>query len=147
MNRQVPWLRVFVEGVVIVASILMAFGIERWWDGRQEADAEADYLQRVSADLDANVRIFQQQLLDWETSARAAAALLGLLEGTTHRPTDSGLAIDCLISFDRGRLISWRASEPSGYGSIGRKRSRDCCCRRETSEGATGRQRVEGQIE
>ena len=78
---------------MIVASILMAFGIERWWDGRQEADAEADYLQRVSADLDANVRIFQQQLLDWETSARAAAALLGLLEGTTHRPTDSGLAI------------------------------------------------------
>jgi len=25
---QIPWLRVFVEGVVIVGSILLAFGIE-----------------------------------------------------------------------------------------------------------------------
>ncbi len=28
MTRQIPWLRVFVEGVVIVGSILLAFGIE-----------------------------------------------------------------------------------------------------------------------
>ena len=34
MNRQVPWLRVFVEGVVIVLSILLAFGIEAWWADR-----------------------------------------------------------------------------------------------------------------
>ena len=27
MTRQIPWLRVFVEGVVIVVSILLAFGI------------------------------------------------------------------------------------------------------------------------
>ena len=40
MNRQVPWLRVFVEGVVIVASILLAFGIEAWWDGVQERAEE-----------------------------------------------------------------------------------------------------------
>ena len=26
-TRPIPWLRVFVEGVVIVASILLAFGI------------------------------------------------------------------------------------------------------------------------
>jgi len=27
MTRQIPWLRVFVEGVVIVASTLLTFGI------------------------------------------------------------------------------------------------------------------------
>ena len=27
MSRPLPWLRVFVEGVVIVCSILLAFGI------------------------------------------------------------------------------------------------------------------------
>jgi len=27
LKAQIPWLRVFVEGVVIVASILLAFGI------------------------------------------------------------------------------------------------------------------------
>ena len=28
MKPQIPWLRVFVEGVVIVGSILLAFGID-----------------------------------------------------------------------------------------------------------------------
>ena len=36
MKARIPWLRVFVEGVVIVGSILLAFGIQAWWDGRQD---------------------------------------------------------------------------------------------------------------
>ncbi len=36
MKAQIPWLRVFVEGVVIVGSILLAFGIDAWWEGVQE---------------------------------------------------------------------------------------------------------------
>ncbi len=44
MNRQIPWLRVFVEGVVIVGSILLAFGIEAWWDERQERREETELL-------------------------------------------------------------------------------------------------------
>ena len=28
MTRSIPWLRVFIEGVVIVGSILLAFGTE-----------------------------------------------------------------------------------------------------------------------
>ena len=28
MKPQIPWLRVFVEGVVIVGSILLAFGLQ-----------------------------------------------------------------------------------------------------------------------
>lgn len=30
-------LRVFVEGVVTVDSILLAFGIHTWWEGTQDA--------------------------------------------------------------------------------------------------------------
>ena len=37
-TKQIPWFRVFVEGAVIVASILLAFGIEAWWDGVQERE-------------------------------------------------------------------------------------------------------------
>ena len=33
LTRQIPWLRVFVEGVVSVGSILLAFGIDAWWEG------------------------------------------------------------------------------------------------------------------
>ena len=37
---QRPRLRVLTEGFVIVASILLAFGIDAWWDGRQERAEE-----------------------------------------------------------------------------------------------------------
>ena len=37
LKPQIPWLRVFVEGVVIIGSILLAFGLQAWWDGVQLA--------------------------------------------------------------------------------------------------------------
>ena len=44
MKPQIPWLRVFVEGVVIVGSILLAFGLQAWWEGRQEREEEQQYV-------------------------------------------------------------------------------------------------------
>ena len=35
---EASWLRVFVEGVVIVGSILLAFGIQAVWEAVQERD-------------------------------------------------------------------------------------------------------------
>lgn len=39
VSKGVPWLRVLIEGVVIVGSILLGFGIDAWWEGRQEEEA------------------------------------------------------------------------------------------------------------
>ncbi len=47
MKPQIPWLRVFVEGVVIVGSILLAFGIQAWWDERQERGEERGEEQQL----------------------------------------------------------------------------------------------------
>ena len=49
--KQVPWLRVTVEGVVIVASILLAFVIDASWDERQATDEEAEIVAAVVQDL------------------------------------------------------------------------------------------------
>ena len=51
MKTSIPWTRVFLEGAVIVASILLAFGIEAWWDGRQERAEERDALEALAADF------------------------------------------------------------------------------------------------
>ncbi len=53
MKAQIPWLRVFVEGVVIVGSILLAFGIQAWWDERQERADESLLLSGLQADFEA----------------------------------------------------------------------------------------------
>ena len=54
-RQPIPWTRVLVEGVVIVGSILMAFGIEAWWDGAQERAEEAQLLASLAEEFRANV--------------------------------------------------------------------------------------------
>ena len=51
VKPQIPWLRVFVEGVVIVGSILLAFGIDAWWDERQDRAVEQALLTGLVEDL------------------------------------------------------------------------------------------------
>lgn len=50
----IPWKRILVEGVAIIASILIAFAIDAWWENRQETESEIRNLVRVSAELEAN---------------------------------------------------------------------------------------------
>ncbi len=77
MNRQVPWLRVFVEGVVIVGLILMAFGIQAWWDGRQERVEERQALEALARDFESAAGEIDQVLLVMDSVAIAANIILG----------------------------------------------------------------------
>lgn len=49
------WKERLEEAVVIVASILLAFWIDAWWDGREEARHERESLELVSRDLKAAI--------------------------------------------------------------------------------------------
>jgi hypothetical protein len=42
---------VLAEGTVIVVSILLAFSIDAWWEGRGEARRAEEYLARLRADV------------------------------------------------------------------------------------------------
>ena len=55
MARRIPWLRVFVEGTVIVVSILLAFGIDAWWQRQQDAERALEYVRALRADMQAAV--------------------------------------------------------------------------------------------
>jgi hypothetical protein len=45
------WLRVAAESAAIVASILLAFAIEAWWQERSDRKAELVLLERLQADF------------------------------------------------------------------------------------------------
>ncbi len=51
LTTNIPWLRVFVEGVVIVGSILLAFGIDAWWEERSDAALEQRLLISLLAEF------------------------------------------------------------------------------------------------
>ncbi len=50
--ERLSWRRIGVEAVVVVASILMAFGIQAWWDGRSSRDLRVATLERLLADFE-----------------------------------------------------------------------------------------------
>ena len=72
VSAKVPWARVFVEGIVIVVSILLAFGVDAFWDRRSDAEAERRYLRLLDRDLGLMVDQLNESL-DYE-EGRASAA-------------------------------------------------------------------------
>ena len=79
-DRQIPWARIFIEGVVIVGSILLAFGIQAAWDERQERRAEAEYLLAIQGELEENLDAVGDNLrvseMGYEALQRAERLLL-----------------------------------------------------------------------
>jgi len=120
---QIPWLRFVGEAILIVVSILLAFGIDAWWDQRQERQEEQRLLHRLEDDfsetrelLEAAVerhrRIGEEairlsQVRDFETFPRSDVASWVqwsfLLYQTFH--PKSG-AVDALLASGQLDLIS-----------------------------------------
>ena len=55
MNQEIQWKRYAVEAIVIVASILLAFAIDAWWDQRREAIEEQLALRDLEVELKQNL--------------------------------------------------------------------------------------------
>ena len=80
MKAPVPWLRVFVEGVVIVGSILLALGLDEWRVGVQERAEEHEILLGLRIEFVDHrsqiVRIGDR----WEAHSRGINQLLVAIE-------------------------------------------------------------------
>jgi hypothetical protein len=53
MRSRKRWIDLGVEGVVIVASILLAFALDAWWDSRGQRQDEAQVLESLHSDFRA----------------------------------------------------------------------------------------------
>ncbi|NNE48291.1 MAG: hypothetical protein HKN37_16690 [Rhodothermales bacterium] len=89
MKTQIPWLRVVVEGLVIVASILFAFGIDAGWDAREERGRRAVLMEDLQAELVRNAGDLSVALAEQELRALRIGILLNELT-----PQAKGLSAD-----------------------------------------------------
>jgi hypothetical protein len=49
VTRSIPWPRILAEGGAIVVSILLAFGIQAWWEGAQELNERLTLVEKRAA--------------------------------------------------------------------------------------------------
>jgi hypothetical protein len=112
LNRQIPWLRTLVEGVVIVGSILLAFGVQAWWDGRQERTEEDRLLVSVLDDMRANRQEIERKSA-YHTAALASERRILSLAGTPLDQVTQAVA-DSLI----GDVAWWKVSQGWRMGGL-----------------------------
>ena len=115
MTRHVPWLRVFVEGVVIVGSILLAFGIQAWWDERGERRAQAEQIVTLRSEFRTARGTLESDADALEEAGRATNELLALMGPLAPSPDRDEVLTLLMHSFNMGTAraeshgLGWRA--------------------------------------
>lgn len=69
MSSSRTWPRLVIEGLVIITSILLAFGIDAWWSERQARADERASLELLVRDLESTI----ERLDEFESISLAAA--------------------------------------------------------------------------
>ncbi len=120
--RKVPWTRVLLEGAVIVLSVLLAFGIQAWWDDLSEAREETRLLRAVLEEARANQAMLEEEEADQRAGLQHSRRIL-MLAGSDPADLSAELT-DTLIadlswwsSSDWTRM--WSFWVMSGSSSIG----------------------------
>ncbi len=70
-----PWTRFGAEAVIIVASILLALGVDELRQENRDRELEQEYLVRLLGDLDANIEILEGQRFDDQSKIANARAV------------------------------------------------------------------------
>ncbi len=59
IDKDIPWKRILVEAAAIVASILLAFAIDAWWETRREDDLATSYIDRLKTDIEVDLDAYE----------------------------------------------------------------------------------------
>ena len=105
MSRKSQYSRALLEGVVIVGSILLAFGVDAWWDGLQERASERDYLSRIATDLAEMRKDIVDRSDHYAMIADHGRAVVPILAGEQPIPFDT-------LGFLASALNATRMIEP-----------------------------------
>lgn len=61
-TKNIPWMQITVEATAIVASILLAFAIDAWWQDRQDRSDEQEILAGLQSEFVANLDTLTRHL-------------------------------------------------------------------------------------
>ena len=120
MKTGIPWKRYSSEGVIIVLSILLAFGVDAWWDRLEQKGYQDELLSRIESALIENVKLVDARI---EGASRIEEPLYSFLEMDSGAfgiisNTRTRLIIDTLIkpytsTFNNDNLLSLFSNENS----------------------------------
>ena len=122
-SNSIPWSRISVETAAIVISILLAFSIDAWWDGRKDQFEEREILFGLEVEfvdlrerLDryaqfnrTGVKFIEQYLSDSVSDMDLRSIESTFVFATVVNVLDLGGAIEALLASGRLEKLSDRA--------------------------------------
>ena len=99
-TQKIPWKRLAVEAVAIVASILLAFSIDAWWDDLQQGKQTRTVLTDLEAVFAENVRLIDENI-------EIVIRFQGILKHFITVEPDGAAQISPALRFDTLQSI-WR---------------------------------------
>lgn len=91
--RRQDWATVFVEFVLIFASVILALQFDNWNTDRLEKNKEREILEAFVEDLEENIRSFDQNILWDRNSIAACDVVLDVLNSGGEWSTEVALAM------------------------------------------------------
>ena len=86
MGDRLPWLRLALEGLVIIASVLIALAGDAWWGGVQDRRMATGYYERLLVDLSADSVELERALRFNGIYRSAAMEVIDVVEGGSAPP-------------------------------------------------------------
>lgn len=111
---KLEWRKGFGELVIIVVGVLIALYADRWNERRVEAELEADYIEALQQDLQADTAALTQNATAAEEFAQHSRRLLALFEGGSWE----GTAEDLARSIEFAQFLAWNYPAPLATGAI-----------------------------
>lgn len=100
---EIPWSRITVEAGAIVASILLAFAIDAWWENRQQRASDLAHLQGVLGELESDKVLLSEAISAHQVTVDLGYELFELLAPEQSPPEKERTAevIDLMFNFYR----------------------------------------------
>ncbi len=90
-SQKIPWKRIPVEAAAIVASILLAFAIDAWWEQRQQRDEAKDQLAAILVDMQTAEEYVQWYRKVSLARQESVGRLMVAASSASDRPADESL--------------------------------------------------------
>jgi hypothetical protein len=94
-TQSIAWRRLSIEATVIVASILLAFAIDAWWEERGERNAEVVLLERLRTDY---IEIQSALILVEEEHREASEACIFFMNMAVGESLPATAEVDRMIA-------------------------------------------------
>jgi len=88
-TQNIPWMQISVEATAIVASILLAFAIDAWWQDRQDRIDEQEILAGLKSEFIANLDTLTRHLAYTRRDVQTLENIVTLIESNQLNDANS----------------------------------------------------------